>query len=401
MKERTTTTKRRQLTTKFIGTLKSLLCSLFISSDRPPLPDLPLELVAEILCRLPVKLLLQLRCLCKSFDTLISDPYFAKKHLYFSTTNRNLVLTTRTSTIIFYRLHSIVLPHRSIFKSATVKSTQLHVPFNPLYNKIVGSWNGILCFTIEDFNIVEQSNILLFNPSISKFKILPSFKFQQEGVFIKYGFGYDHVTDVYKVVAVFSCDYVNKMSKSQGMVYTLGTNSWRMIQGDLPLPHRFRCESLVFVSGALNWIAYEDNDNHSVVSFGLVIESYRRLLLPNYGGENVSYVMLGVLRDCLCFVAPSLELANVWLMKEYGNEESWTKLFCVPYMNDFFLFPYAKPLWIYEDDQVLMDYSLLEPRIKLAIYDFKNVTLKKILTQDIKSPITSEVCVESLISPCF
>lgn len=230
---------------------------------------------------------------------------------------------------------------------------------------------------------------------------MPSFKFQRECVFISYGFGYDHVTDVYKVVAVFSCDSVDKVSKAQGMVYTLGTNSWRMIHGDVPLPRPFDCESLVFVSGALNWIAYEDNDNHSVVSFDLVIESYRRLLPPNYGGENVCHVMLGVLRDCLCFIVHSLELSNVWLMKEYGNEESWTKLFHFPEMNDSFLPPYAKPLWIYEDDQVLMDYTVLEPRINLAVYDFKKGTLKKTLTQDIKSPFTSEVCVESLISPCF
>jgi len=42
-------------------------------TSSPPLPTLAFDLIAEILCRLPVKLLLQLRCLCKSFNSLISD----------------------------------------------------------------------------------------------------------------------------------------------------------------------------------------------------------------------------------------------------------------------------------------------------------------------------------------
>jgi F-box interacting protein len=192
------------------------------------------------------------------------------------------------------------------------------------------------------------------------------------------------------------------LAMSMQLMFILwGNNSWRMIHGDLHPPHRFDSKLLIFVNGAFNWITYADSDNHSVVSFDLVIESYRRILPPNYEGENVRYVLLGVLRDCLCFVAYGLELSNVWLMKEYGNEESWTKLYRVPNMNDSILSRYAKPLWVYEDDEVLMDCSLWAPRIKLVVYDFKNGTFKKTLTQDIKSPVTSEVCLESLISPSF
>ncbi|RHN67362.1 putative F-box domain-containing protein [Medicago truncatula] len=301
--KKTATAKRQQPTTKLIGTLRSLLRSLFNSSDPSRLPDLPLELVAEILCRLPVKLLLQLRCLSKSFNNLISDPNFAKKHLRLSTTSRNLILTyfddtiDRKPTLVFYRLHSIFHRSRSIFNSVTVKPTQLHYLFDPLYSIIVGSCNGILCLDKNDFEMVEQSDVILWNPSVGKFKILPSFKIQGECGLVKYGFGYDHVKDVYKIVAVFSYYCCNEVFKTQGMVHTLGTNSWRTIQWELPLP--CSCESLIYVSGALNWLC-KDNRNHSVVFFDLVIESYRRLLLPNYGGEYLDKVNLGVSRGCLC-----------------------------------------------------------------------------------------------------
>ncbi|RHN66454.1 putative F-box domain-containing protein [Medicago truncatula] len=52
------------------------------------LPSLPFDLVPEILCRLPVKSLLQFRCVCKSWKSLISDPKFAKKHLHMFTCQR-------------------------------------------------------------------------------------------------------------------------------------------------------------------------------------------------------------------------------------------------------------------------------------------------------------------------
>ncbi|MCI15098.1 F-box/kelch-repeat protein, partial [Trifolium medium] len=71
----TINTKRRQLISS-TGTLTS-------SPLQPPplLPTLTFDLIEEILCRLPVKLLLQFRCLGKYWKSLISDPKFAKKHL--------------------------------------------------------------------------------------------------------------------------------------------------------------------------------------------------------------------------------------------------------------------------------------------------------------------------------
>jgi hypothetical protein len=60
----------------------------------------------------------------------------------------------------------------------------------------------------------------------------------------------------------------------------------------------------------------------------------------------------GVLRDCLCILAHSDTSSDVWLMKEYGNKDSWTKLLCVPYMGDVGSYLYTKALYLTEDDQV-------------------------------------------------
>ena len=173
-----------------------------------------------------------------------------------------------------------------------------------------------------------------------------------------YGFGYDHVNNVYKVLSITFDDLHVNSFKTKVMIYTLGTNSWRMIHGELPLPYDC-CELLIFVSGAINWIAlFSKNDSTNndlcVVSFDLVNESHRNFLQPNYGGEYDKDVSLGVLRDCLCIFARRCTFSSVWMVKEYGNEESWTELFRFHYMKDSFCCSNIKPLWIYEDDRVLV-----------------------------------------------
>ncbi|MCH81608.1 F-box/kelch-repeat protein [Trifolium medium] len=56
------------------------LFSAVVTLMSPPLPTLPEDVIPQILCRLPVKLLIQLRCVCKSWNALISDSEFLKKH---------------------------------------------------------------------------------------------------------------------------------------------------------------------------------------------------------------------------------------------------------------------------------------------------------------------------------
>lgn len=94
-------------------------------------------------------------------------------------------------------------------------------------------------------------------------------------------------------------------------------------------------------------------------------------------------------------------LLDVWIMKEYGNKESWTRLYSVPYMEDRGLRAYTKALYISEDEQLLMDCYVVGSNIlKLVVYDSKNGTLKIPEIQNINRWMDPEVYIESLISPC-
>ena len=351
------------------------------------LPTLPFEIVAEILSRLPVKLLMQLQSVCKSWNSLISDSKFAKNHLRVSTTRHRLVLTFINTS---RKLSITDYPLSSVFTDVTATATQLNYPLNDRnrFDVIVGSCHGILCFALD------QRFALLWNPSIRKFSKLPSLDIpKREGSYTIYGFGYDHFSDSYKVVAVncFESDSNgSKVYKTEVKVYTLGTDCWRRIQ-DFPSGVPFD-GSGTFVSGTINWFAAK----WIIVSFDLEKETYQELLQPDYGAVTVVSVTLGVLRDCLCILAHSDTFSDVWLMKEYGNKDSWAKLFCVPYIGHVGSCLYTKALYLTDDDQVLLKYQA-----ELVVYNSRDGTFKTLEIQNINRWMVPEVYQESLISPCF
>jgi len=247
-----------------------------------PLPTLPFELITEILCRLPVKSLVKFKCVCKPWNSLISDCKFARKHFRMSTMNPNLILKSRNYSPDFSHT---VYPLRSIFTNVTTDGKQIKFPLHSLnfdyhIGGIVGSCDGILCLVSKDSEN-SSSQTVLWNPSIRKYNTLPSLETPQNHA-IEFGFGYDRFADSYKVVAVFryKCDCFPDY-KTQVKVHTLGTNSWRLIDdfpyGTSVFPLR---SSGKFVSSKLNWLVYLSDSVtvRPIVSLDLGTESYQEIL---------------------------------------------------------------------------------------------------------------------------
>ncbi|KAL2341217.1 hypothetical protein Fmac_009157 [Flemingia macrophylla] len=356
----------------------------------PPSPTLPFELIAEILQWVPTKRLLQLQCTCKSWQSLISDPQFAKKHLRLPPKPARLILTFASPTTREFVIRSY--PLHNVFDAAPVGPTELRYPSNrrKRFDLIVGSCDGILCFA------VNQSLVLLWNPCIRKFKTLPPLNNQhREGSYTIFGFGYDSFSACYKVVAVFSyeCDADANGYKSEVKVLTLGTESWRVVP-DFPSVVPLD-ESGKFVSGSVNWLAYKSSPSSVIVSLDLQKECFEEVLQPDYGDVAVLDLTLGVLRHRLCVIAHGYDLLDVWLMQDYGNRESWTKLFSFPFLETPDSFPWVKALSLSEDDQLLLEFGS-----KLVVYNTRDGTFDTPQIQDINDCLASEVYIESLISPC-
>ncbi|GAU19602.1 hypothetical protein TSUD_304140, partial [Trifolium subterraneum] len=245
-----------------------------LSTRTIPTPSLLLELVEEeILPRLPVKVLLQLRCICKSWKTLISnDPRFAKKHLRMSKILKQQQHLLIVNNFCYHDLIFWDSPLSSVFNNvynSTVTQTQLNLPISISKHIFeICSCDGILCFTLGGEG--GRKYVVLCNPSLRKYSELPplenhrkrEYSNQREVPPCLYSFGYDNFNDVYKVIAISCCKDKNKVD-----VYTLGTNYWRSIQ-DFPYSSCSMYDQGVFVGGTVNWVAYEKVSNSS---YGRVI----------------------------------------------------------------------------------------------------------------------------------
>ncbi|CAK8574271.1 unnamed protein product [Lathyrus sativus] len=367
-----------------------------LTSPFPHASHLPFDLVPEILCRLPVKHLLRLRCVCQSWDSLISgDSKFAKKHLRLSTSShdrhhliwaRQILLSHSPISSFFGSHFTITLTHLSH------RHSLIAVVNNGNDARRVTTCDGILCFAID------ESLALLSNPSIRKYKLLPPLKMinpDQRYFENLYTLVYDRFTSNYKIISVACCN-----GKKEVNVHTLGTDYWRTIP-DFPCPYIIPKPG-VFVSDTVNWLACDAFSFAArvIVSLDLENERYQKLSPPFYGMTFEVSATLGVLRGCLSVLSYSNKFSNIWIMKEYGNEKSWTKLFSVPRLEEWGVYVYTKALYILEDEQVLME-CLKMGKSSLVVYDSINNTFKipKFQNNIQGSEMTAEVYVESLISP--
>ncbi|CAL0334632.1 unnamed protein product [Lupinus luteus] len=351
-----------------------------------PSPFLPFELITEILYRVPVKFLIQFKCVCKSWKTLISNPEFAKKHFSTFHHHHHLLLSINDAlNNLIVKLYSFP----SIFETPPPISTQVSYPLNTqsCFAFMVGSCDGMLCFA------GSLNTALLWNPTIRVFKRLPPLE-----KYTIFGFGFDQCSDSYKVVAILC-----SLSSSDGgsayvtevKIHNLGTDSWRRIQ-EYPfgIPSGL---SAKFVSGTLNWLASTHKlSSYAIVSLDLGKESCQELLQPDYGEVNVLSFSLGVLKNCLSIIVHYEEgFSDVWLMNDYGKKESWTKFLCLPFLGFPHVLPYGKVIYIYDDKEVLLEFNS-----ELAIYNFRNETFNFPEVPDFYGWPEPQIYVESLISPC-
>ncbi|XP_058203831.1 F-box/kelch-repeat protein At3g23880-like [Rhododendron vialii] len=363
------------------------------TEDSLLLPDLLPELIVEILSRLPVKSLLRFRCVSKSWRSLISRPEFAKTHL--SLASMGTDYTHHHRLILSYPY-----PHTDV-KSCSLYSilneqcdTAVDLDFPSKVSNhrgtIVGCCDGLVC-------VASDREVFIWNPSTRKSKRLPDVEIPSPYHYIAmHGFGYDESIDDYKV-AVFSCDAnnYNRGFEAEGKVYSLRTNSWRRIGG---FPRCLHMDvSGTYLNRALHWIVSRESDA-IIISLDLAEETYGEVLLPDYGDGHLCRSFLDVLNGCLRIVCAYHEYVDVWVLKEYGIRESWTKLVVIPRAIPRATHPlgrhYPTPVCILKNDEVLVNVYT-----HLVRYNPKDGTSIHLLIRNCSEQFIVYPYIESLVSP--
>ncbi|XP_022722819.1 putative F-box protein At1g47790 [Durio zibethinus] len=106
----------------------------------------PLEIIVEILSNLPVESLLRFRCVHKSWKSLITDPFFVKKHLQKTQNDtkftKKRVLINSGNTQFRTQAQSSIksCSVTAIYKDQIVNSSEIEYPSKKasLFNLIVG-----------------------------------------------------------------------------------------------------------------------------------------------------------------------------------------------------------------------------------------------------------------------
>lgn len=209
------------------------------------------------------------------------------------------------------------------------------------YLSVMGSCNGFLClvdspnpkYEMEGNHVHNRDDIYnnqkvyVVNPLLGEFLKLPRFSRSEHMSDVLYGFGSCANGDNFKVVRIVSRYVFRGLGheyKVYGEILTVGLDGgWRSFE-DSAIPfYLFPCG--VTVNGILHWIG-DDRRSGFVFAFDIGEEKGYRIPLPHRLRDVPSGVVLAVWGGMLCVTDNrSEDQVDVWTMREYGVEESWTR----------------------------------------------------------------------------
>nr|XP_023894722.1 F-box protein CPR1-like [Quercus suber]POE58193.1 f-box protein cpr30 [Quercus suber] len=367
-------------------------------------PEVPEDIIPDILKRLPVKSLVRFRCVSKSWHSLITSSSFIHMHLHFNQSRSLIILARYCDTLLSVgpQQQHQPQPDFNITTTTAVDGFQEAVELGffglvrnlPYYVK--GHCDGLICVVINDGG---DGALVLWNPSIRQYKRLPlprNFHSTRE----VFGLGFDSTIGDYKVVRAPSsyCQMKIKDYHPQVEVLTLGSNTWRKIPDeDTPpfcIEHFFQATN---ANGALYWIVAANDDPFrcEILRFDLAKEKFKVVPSPpDTFRRNVSW--LGTLEGSLCAIhTQRLSYVDVWTSQD---DETWTKLITIPRMPG----PEASvrhsdyvPLCFTSSGAVVIGIKLEG----FATYHPIENKVSKLAVHGVEHWLQETVCAESLVSP--
>lgn len=296
---------------------------------------LPLHLTIEILLLLPFQSILSCKLVSKQLKNLINDPKFYNLYhnkcvaLYMFGSGLYCLLTRYdvkiangefppykvhripiglTSKCIKGYIHEFQLLHGSSNRIACIKSPNTSFLF---YNMFTGA-----SYTVEGALKKEE---------------------RQNTYCVCFGFGYDRYDDDYKIFDV----YLHGTKSDDDIyfwVYSFRNRRWESFYG---FPYASYGRPLwggaCSFNGVLHWVVatrgtFKEKRKLVILTFDLHSFKFGEILVPDVNNmKGIDHIAkISELDGRLCYVYQPRKGVNpkiyVWVMKEYGVKESWTRL---------------------------------------------------------------------------
>ncbi|KAF8041937.1 hypothetical protein BT93_A0516 [Corymbia citriodora subsp. variegata] len=218
------------------------------------------------------------------------------------------------------------LPTPSLFRAH-----EFHPPFGAVMPDfdLVGSSEGLLCLA----NALPSHDVYVYNPLTGEYREFPDLEGHQRTLKIVFGFGFDETEKDYKVIKIV---YPIKNPKqiwvrdhlaySEAQVCSLRSPTWRKLGNSQHSCNILEATpSQPLVNNRLHWTTLKSKYwSVGIISFDLSDEQFKDVPTPKYMHFLAGWCTLTELGGCLSTIVLSKSGAlEIWVMKEYGMEESW------------------------------------------------------------------------------
>ncbi|XP_074333424.1 F-box/kelch-repeat protein At3g23880-like isoform X2 [Apium graveolens] len=329
---------------------KYLINYQFTSSSGPVLKrhgnrlrihDLPKELLAEILIRLPVKDILRCRSVQKSWNYFVMSPVFISLQLNY----QKQIVTG------IYNPHypKYLLFHEDDSLRLTVRFDDLQceeyckLEFLPgLPNDDVDVWfalsYGLICMSTILFTSCDHMrNIYLWNPLVKKYKTLPksplpSTKNRQAWEALAFGF-LPEVDDYVVIHIIKPCLPPHPHSVIIG-VYSLKTNSWKKSSQDNVFISTIISDpdNVVFINGVAFWVGVNSDKQRTLLCFDTKTDILCEISLPDWVAYLPLVPVIHQFGQSMAYFVWDEEVNHfdMWVLKyDHIDEFTWEKKMCV------------------------------------------------------------------------
>ncbi|XP_074314968.1 F-box/kelch-repeat protein At3g06240-like [Silene latifolia] len=261
---------------------------------------------------------------------------------------------------------------------ATIKKIKLceSHDYYPFINSIKGCVDGVLlAHTIlrECSKNNRENVIFLWNPTLRKVVVIPLYGPLKKTEDVTFGFGFDSVSNIYKVVALSLEKNVLKT-----MVYNLGSCSWisPKVKGCSidNVQYLSRVSRSLNYEGCVYWLI-QTTGNHEThyLCFNLSTEALTSSKLPDVKGDKMQVMFtsrrLAVLYESLALVDYSvgrLEHIRVWIKRRDGTISSiftWVELYNIDCNGRF--------LYLTNNGNVYLESEAVN-ELTVSVYDMKS-----------------------------
>ncbi|KAG8375188.1 hypothetical protein BUALT_Bualt10G0074300 [Buddleja alternifolia] len=263
--------------------------------------ELPIPVLHDILFRLPVASIMQLKLVCRSLYKLVSSRDFSVNYSTHSPFSTFLLRKDHLDPLTLYLLEISDSCEciRTVFKPKVPDWSE-----EDSILSIVGTCNGFLCLSVKKWStkIVYVCNLITGECIAVAEHMLK----ERERCTVEFGFGF--------------C--------SECEILTIGVDdTWRGLDcvANPTIPYPFALSSSVNLSDALHWLVVGIGPTW-ISTFDFGEEKIGQLPHPHGLEMHFGCMHLLSTNNQLCLVDESNPFEIVmWKMKEYGVAESWTK----------------------------------------------------------------------------